>query len=86
MSEETPDLFGHRPAQADLFANEPPPNNGVGVADPNDVRRRLQELLAEARAAEIKPPWSERETRMYQTIFPQMANWLPKADADQLRL
>jgi hypothetical protein len=86
MSEETPDLFGHRPAQADLFANEPARNNGVGVADPGDVRRRLHKLLAEARAAQSKPPWSERDTRMYQIIFPQMANWLPYAEAEQLRL
>ena len=86
MSEETPELFGHRPAQGDLFANEPPRKNGVGVADSNDVRSRLQKLLAEARAAQSKPPWSERDTRMYQIIFPQMANWLPNAEAEQLRL
>lgn len=85
-SEETADLSGHRPAQSDLFAGEPPRNNGVGVADPDEVRRRLYKLLAEARSAQSKPPWSERETRMYQIIFPQMANWLPPAEAEQLRL
>jgi len=85
-SEVTPDLFGHKPAQSDLFADEPRPNNGVGVADPDDVRRRLHKLLAEARAAEAKSPWSERDTRMYQITFPQMANWLPRAEAEQLRL
>ncbi len=41
MSEETPDLFGHKPARSDLFANAPPRNSGVGVADPDEVRRRL---------------------------------------------
>ena len=86
MSEETPDLFGRGTAQGDLFANEPGPNNGIGVADPAKVRRRLHKLLAEARAAQSKPPWSERDTRMYQAIFPQMANWLPNAEAEQLRL
>ena len=86
MSEETPDLFGHGPAQGDLFANEPLRNNGVGVADSDDVRRRLHKLLAEARAAQSKPPWSERDTRMYQIIFPQMANWLPHSEAEQVRL
>ncbi len=48
MSDEAPDLFGHEPAQDDLFAAAPPRNNGVGVADPNEVRRRLHRLLAEA--------------------------------------
>jgi hypothetical protein len=85
-SEDTPDLFGHRPAQGDLFAGEPPRNNGVGVAKPDEVRRRLYKLLAEARAARSKPPWSDRDTRMYQIIFPQMANWLPHSEAEQLRL
>ena len=61
-------------------------NKGVGVANPDDVRRHLHKLLAEARAARSKPPWSERDTRMYQIIFPQMANWLPDSEAEQLRL
>ena len=85
-SKETPDLFGHEPAQGDLFAGEPPRNNGVGVADPDEIRRRLYKLLAEARAAQSKPPWSKRDTDMYQIIFPQMAKWLPNAEAEQLRL
>ena len=29
--------------------------------------------------------WSERDARMWQTVFPQMANWLPDDEADQLR-
>jgi hypothetical protein len=43
-------------------------------------------MLAEARAAESFPPWNERTTLLYQTTFPQMANWLPSAEAEQLRL
>ena len=39
----------------------------------------------EARAAESTPPWNERTTRLYQVIFPQMAHWLPDAEAEQLR-
>ncbi|MGH6847819.1 MAG: hypothetical protein ACREC0_10385 [Methylocella sp.] len=84
--DQAPDLFGLRPRQGDLFANEPPRNNGVGVADPDDIRARLHKMLAEARAAESFPPWNERTTRLYQAIFPQMANWLPNAEAEQLRL
>jgi hypothetical protein len=54
-----------RTTSSDLFANEPPRNNGVGVVDPDDIRARLHKMLAEARA---------------------MANWLPTAEAEQLRL
>ena len=84
MSDQTPDLLGFAPAQGDLFVNEPARNNGVGVADPEDVRARLRRVLAEARAARSQPPWNERTTRMYQIVFPQMANWLPDSEARQL--
>jgi hypothetical protein len=30
-------------------------------------------------------PWPERDARMWQIVFPQMANWLPPDEADQLR-
>jgi hypothetical protein len=85
MNSHTPDLFGFQPAQGDLFANEAPRNDGIGVADPDKVRARMLKILAEARAAESKPPWNERTTRMYEVIFPQMANRLPEAEAQQLR-
>ena len=52
--------------------------------DPDDVRRRLHNLLALARGAETMP-WPERDARMWQTVFPQMANWLPDDEANQLR-
>ena len=85
MSNKTPDLFGFEPAQGDLFADEPARNDGVGVADPDRVRARLHMLLAQARAARSAPPWDEKTTRMYQIVFPQMANWLPPDEAEQLR-
>ncbi len=83
-SQQQPDFF--RPAQGDLFTDEPSRNPGVGVANPDEVRRRLHKMLAEARAAAHAPPWNERTTRVYQIVFPQMANWLPEAEAEQLRL
>ena len=86
MNDLSPDLFGHRSPQGDLFADEAPRNPGVGVAKPDEVRARLQKLLAEARAADSVPPWNERTTRLYRVIFPQMANWLPPDEAAQLRL
>jgi hypothetical protein len=85
MSEQAPERFGFKRRQGDLFANEPARNNGVGVADPDEIRARLHKMLTEARTAVSAPPWNERTTRLYQVIFPQMANWLPDAEADQLR-
>ena len=85
-NEQAPNRFGFKSRQGDLFANEPPRDNVVGVADPDDIRARLHKMLAEAGAAESFPPWNERTTRLYQVIFPQMANWLPNAEAERLRL
>lgn len=30
-------------------------------------------------------PWREREARMWRTVFPNMANWLPDEEACRLR-
>ena len=53
--------------------------------DPEKIRKRLTALLETARAAQ-KMPWSERDAHMWQTVFPNMANWLPEGEAEQLRL
>lgn len=86
MSNET-DLFGQTPAQGSLFGpgedRMQPPRQSY-LPEPDEVRRRLQAILAKARAAE-KMPWSERDARMWQTVFPNMANWLPEDEAEQLR-
>ncbi len=84
------DLFGksNGPAQESLF--------GVGedrlqapaqsfAPHPETIRQRLRVLLGVARAAPAMP-WPERDARMWQTVFPQMANWLPDEEANQLRL
>jgi hypothetical protein len=88
MASTTTDLFGNGPDQHSLFGesgdripNPPPPSH---LPDPNDVRRRLHALLAKAREAE-RMPWDERKARMWQIVFPQMANWLPEDERDQLR-
>jgi len=86
MTEPT-DLFGQSPAQGSLF--------GVGddrmqaprersLPNPENIRRRLRLLIEKVRSAE-KMPWSERDARMWQTVFPNMAKWLPDEEADQLR-
>ena len=74
--------------QASLFGEAPgriphPPAKSM-LPDPEDIRRRLNALLAKARAAD-RMPWDEKNASMWQTVFPQMANWLPEEEADQLR-
>ena len=85
MTEKTADLFGFTETQGDLFANETARNPGVVPVDPNDVRKRLHKMLEEARAAQAGSPWNDRTTRLYQLVFPQMTNWLPTEEAEQLR-
>ena len=51
---------------------------------PEKVRRRLRALIEKARSAE-KMPWSERDARTWQIVFPNMAKWLPDHEAEQLR-
>jgi hypothetical protein len=87
MADETNDMFGRSPAQGSLFgAGEDrlkAPQQST-TPDPETVRLRLKALLEKMRAAE-KMPWSERDTRMWQTVFPNMAKWLPEEEAKQLR-
>lgn len=87
MADET-DLFGHAPAQTSLFGpgeDRMQPPRRSSSPDPQIIRLRLHALLEKARTAE-KMPWPEREARMWQTVFPQMTNWLPDNEAAQLRL
>ncbi len=88
MTDETTDLISNGHGQHSLFGeggdripNPPPPSH---LPDLEDIRRRLQSLLAKAREAE-RMPWDERKARMWQIVFPQMANWLPDDERDQMR-
>jgi hypothetical protein len=54
------------------------------VPDPATIRERLHMLLAMARDAKVMP-WPDRDAKMWQVVFPQMADWLPSDEADQLR-
>ncbi|MBV9861651.1 MAG: hypothetical protein JO267_05830 [Alphaproteobacteria bacterium] len=86
MTDET-DLFGHGPAQGSLFGPGEDRLQAPArplLPDPEKVRRRLLALLDAARGAE-RMPWPERDARMWQIVFPNMANWLPEPEADQLR-
>ncbi len=75
-----PDLFGE--PQPELFGAEPAPV--TYRADPDRVRARLNDILAQARAAE-NLPWNRAEVRLYRTIVPQMTLWLPDEEAAQWR-
>lgn len=86
MADQT-NLFGHSPAQGNLFGSgddrmQAPHRRSL--PDPEAVRVRLKSLLEKARLAE-KMPWSERDAQMWQTVFPNMAKWLPDNEAEQLR-
>lgn len=73
-----PDLFGG-PDQGELFAAPAEPR---WQPDPDKVRRRLERILAEARAAE-KMPWDWAQQSLFKKIFPDMANLLPDEEARQ---
>lgn len=80
-SSRQPDLF-LKDIQPDLLEGQPAQ---AYRADPDTVRAELFKMLAEARAAS-KMPWERKTAKLYQTIFPQMSNWLPEEEAAQLRL
>jgi hypothetical protein len=52
--------------------------------DPASIRKRLHGLLAQVQGAQTMP-WASRDALMWETVFPQMANWLPQDEADDLR-
>jgi len=75
-----PDLFAPDPS-LDLI-DESRPASSVS-ANPDQVRQELHVLLARMKEAESLP-WPKAETRYHQTVFPQMARWLPEDEAAQL--
>ena len=89
MSEAT-DLFGHLGVadQLSLFGeadNRMAAPLPTSVDHPARARAKMLAVLDVARAARTLP-WSERDTRMWQTVFPQMANWLSADEGAQLVL
>lgn len=74
--------------QHSLFGDDdgrmPHPQAPSHLPDPERVRQKLLALLDTARTAE-RMPWDERKARMWQIVFPQMANWLPDDERDQMR-
>lgn len=77
------DLFGHKSNQGELFAGQKRVRRSE-IVTPEEVRAKMLLMLEQARAAQTMP-WPERKAQINEVIFPQMANWLPKDEADQLR-
>jgi hypothetical protein len=86
-NEMTQDLFGHTPAQGSLFGsdeNRMQSPKQSDEPDPAKIRVRLHSLLQTAKSAKTMP-WNEHDAGVWQTVFPNMANWLPEEEANQLR-
>lgn len=61
-------------SQLEMFAT---PNQPASTAPSVDqVRARLQGLLKTLRSAETLP-LTDKQLRFWQTVVPQMSNWLP---------
>jgi hypothetical protein len=73
------DLLGEE-TQTDLFGPEPVAQYRP---DPDKVRRRLESILAEARAASAMP-WRPVKLSLYREIFPRMSSFLPAEEGEQL--
>ncbi len=69
------------PEENELFPTEPV----VFHPDPARIRRRLANILRQARAAESMP-WYSNTRRLYEKIVPQMVLALPELEAAQLRI
>jgi hypothetical protein len=81
MTSRQPDLFAPDP-QSELFDEEV--ETPTYRPDLDQVRARMNRILAEVRAAE-KLPWDADQLLVYRTIFPQMAGWLPEEEGAQLK-
>lgn len=80
------DLFSN--GQHSLFGDDdgriPHPKGQDYTPDPERIRQRLHAVLETARAAPNRP-WPEKKQRVWEIVFPNMANWLPEDEANQLR-
>ncbi|MFL6794629.1 MAG: hypothetical protein ACJ8D6_06240 [Sphingomicrobium sp.] len=77
---DEPDLFGPNQLGLGLEDTRPDPTK----IDPDEIRQELRALLELARSAREEAPWDRRTHRYHEVVFPQMANWLPEDEAEQL--
>ncbi len=79
MTRSQLDLFGSD--QPELFDENAAPL--VWRADPDRIRQRLANFIAEARAAQYMP-WNAEEPRNREYLLRQMGRFLPEDEAAQL--
>lgn len=72
------DLFG---TQTDLLGSPPTQSYTPSLAR---VRAEISKVLEKARIAK-EMPWTAKEVAFWKTVFPQMTNWLPAEEAEELR-
>jgi hypothetical protein len=77
---DEPDLFGPNQLGLGLEDTRPDPTK----IDPEQIRQELRALLELAKAAQDEAPWDRRTHQYHEVVFPQMANWLPDDEAEQL--
>ncbi len=78
MARNQLNLFGDD--QPELFDADAAPV--VYRADPDRIRIRLANIIAEARSAE-RMPWSPDDLASYLQLVPQMGRFLPEEEAAQ---
>lgn len=71
----------YSPNQTTLFDLLPPEDY---APKPEAMRARLLALLGTARGA-TRMPWPAQEAEVNAVIFPQMAQWLPEPEREDLR-
>ena len=71
----------YSPTQTTLFDLLPPEDY---TPKPEVIGARLLAMLASARNA-ARMPWPAQEAEVNATIFPQMAQWLPEPEREELR-
>lgn len=84
MAEESGNLVENGPSQLGFDLGEAA-RPAAYEPDREEVRQELHEILAQARAAVGDCPWDARTFDYHKVVFPQMANWLPPEERDQLR-
>lgn len=68
----------------DLYGITPQQLRDRTRAESESVRAEVLELLRIAREARDRAPWNTEIHRFYETVFPQMARWLPPGEAERL--
>lgn len=72
-----------RPAPQPSLFDTAAPRQITPPADPVFARRQLIAVLRTLHAAEVMP-WPDFETRKWERLFPQLAEALPKDEAERL--